>query len=535
MRANARTESEGTVVPAVITGTVGWKMTIHLRDHGVWLNLVCALDLGGMGFLHFAYAFIDILVCALVFGGMGFLLFAYAFIDICRARVSRRIARLKETADICVRNGQTPEALRILGACAAIHRNYLQEDSIEYMNILRETAEVARQVGDNTSAEAYYLSALAVFNRHIVRRDASGRPSVYPFWAEWIKRATDQLSAIYLEQGKREAREALSVRLSLLAVVEPGRGVALAPASLWDSELPAKLRKAYQQLRLFQSTPSPEEDTLDCNVYSRPSAQPGDTIFVQVFVLLADQQGFVDTMAKQFDATAQQRATKSLEVAVHRGSRLTFQLFMPGCTVDEAIQSLVWRGRAQSVQFEVRVPCDRTLGEIVGRVIVSNNAVPVGNLKFKISIDTARSSKDEFGDEPTGTTAQLYRKAFISYAATDRAEVIKRLQMLRIMGVAFYQDLIDITPGDRWENKIYSYIDKCDLFLLFWSRAARDSEWVRREILYALRRKHGDDSAPPDILPVIIEGPPPPEPPVELAYMHFNDYLIYLAPSESSP
>ncbi len=68
----------------------------------------------------------------------------------------------------------------------------------------------------------------------------------------------------------------------------------------------------------------------------------------------------------------------------------------------------------------------------------------------------------------------------------------------------------------------------CDLFLLFWSNAAKQSDWVLKEVHYALGRKGDDDTAPPEIMPVIIEGPPVVEPPPELAHLHFNDRLLYV-------
>jgi hypothetical protein len=71
----------------------------------------------------------------------------------------------------------------------------------------------------------------------------------------------------------------------------------------------------------------------------------------------------------------------------------------------------------------------------------------------------------------------------------------------------------------------------CDLFLLFWSRAAKESAWVKTEVGWALARKRGDDLAPPEILPVIIEGPPVEPPWQELAHLHFNDPLVYLMPN----
>ena len=82
---------------------------------------------------------------------------------------------------------------------------------------------------------------------------------------------------------------------------------------------------------------------------------------------------------------------------------------------------------------------------------------------------------------------------------------------------------------------LYTEIDHCDVFFLFWSSAAKKSEWVLKEVDYAMTRNGGNDLARPDILPVIIEGPPPVEPPAKLAHLHFNDRILYfMQPKQST-
>jgi len=63
---------------------------------------------------------------------------------------------------------------------------------------------------------------------------------------------------------------------------------------------------------------------------------------------------------------------------------------------------------------------------------------------------------------------------------------------------------------------------------LFWSSAAKASEWVQKEWRYGLEKK-GEDY----IRPIIIEGPPPPEPPQELKHLHFADRLLYFIKQEA--
>jgi hypothetical protein len=134
---------------------------------------------------------------------------------------------------------------------------------------------------------------------------------------------------------------------------------------------------------------------------------------------------------------------------------------------------------------------------------------------------------------PAGESVRRYRRAFISYASQDRPEVLKRVQMLRLARIRYFQDVLKLEPGDRWERKLYLHIDKSDLFLLFWSTHAKESEWVLNEVRYAIKRKGGDESAPPQLIPVVLEGPPVPLPPKELAHLHFDDYLTYFMNPQS--
>jgi molecular chaperone DnaK len=267
-----------------------------------------------------------------------------------------------------------------------------------------------------------------------------------------------------------------------------------------------------------------EEDFVDCTVFAPPGAAPGTNCMVQVFVHLTEAASEAAQLAREMDDTASRRAFKSLEAKVAPGTRLTISLRIPSISVDDSVQTLVWNHRSEAVQFGLNVPKDRKPGTIVGTVTVARDSIPIGHLKFKFEItahpvDTAQL--------PVGADVRRYTKAFISYASKDRSAVLARVQMLRLSCIDYFQDVLDLEPGDRWEKALFGHIDECDLFLLFWSRAASESEWVLKEVKYALKCKRGDEAAPPEIQPVIIEGPPIAPPPPELAHLHFNDRLLY--------
>jgi hypothetical protein len=210
--------------------------------------------------------------------------------------------------------------------------------------------------------------------------------------------------------------------------------------------------------------------------------------------------------AKEFDADAVRRAIKTLESSVPRGTNLSFDLSMPGLRVDDPVQSTVWSGATESVQVGVSVPKRCRPGNVIGTLTVSQDWIPIGHIKFTLTV-TAGPERPNQPISAVGEAARRYEMAFISYASEDRTTVLERVQVLPTVGVRTFQDVLDLEPGERWERSLYRHIDESDIVLLFWSNSAKRSKWVRKEVRYALGRRHADEFAPPEISPVIIEGP----------------------------
>ncbi len=267
----------------------------------------------------------------------------------------------------------------------------------------------------------------------------------------------------------------------------------------------------------------PEADLVDCSVFAPPAAPPGETIMVQVFLHTAKQAERAQFMATVMDTAAALKGVQTLQTEIRRGARVTVTLAAKGLDIDEPQQIIVWRGEPVFAQFLVTLPegCDAATFHSVVRIAVDGGLV--GRIAFAIRADAKAAMPRSVA---AGETARRYNHAFLSYASADRKEVLKRAQVLKAAGVSFFQDILSLDPGARWEKEIYKHIDGCDLFLLFWSKSARESEWVIREAEYALARQH--DGEIPDIVPVILEGPPVVRPPDSLAAIHFNDQITYL-------
>lgn len=270
-------------------------------------------------------------------------------------------------------------------------------------------------------------------------------------------------------------------------------------------------------------------DRLSSSVFAPAKAQPGEEFLVQVFAHLADDEEQVRAMAVEFDDEATRRGKVALESPVFEGERLAFELLLPALVVDDPVQTMLWNGDSDSVQFGVSVPPNLSPRTVIGTVRIIRDSVPIGHVKFRLSVIASESTTADSVPESAPIPGMVrYRRAFISYAWADRNEVLKRTQMLTLNRIEVFQDILALEPGERWEKRLYLEIDRSDVFFLFWSSAAEKSTWVRKEVQYAIDRRGDDELAPPEIVPVNIAGSQPVEPPSELSHLHFNDFISNL-------
>ncbi len=265
------------------------------------------------------------------------------------------------------------------------------------------------------------------------------------------------------------------------------------------------------------------EQIVECSVFGPPAAPPGKTILIQVFLHLADQAERARFLATTMDASAKEKGAKPLDLPVKRGARVEIAFSANGLAVDEPVQSVVWRGEPTFCQFLTTIPAGTSGQSFLPVVRVSVDGKLIGRIAFSLSSDDAASQPTS---GPLGDHAKPYKYAFVSYASKDRKEVLKRVQMLEVLKTKFFQDILSLDPGDRWERKLYENIDRCDLFLLFWSQAAKDLQWVLKEAEYALAHQRKNPGSEPDLVPVVLEQnvlPPP-----NLSAFHFNDRISYL-------
>ncbi|HSG81507.1 MAG TPA: TonB family protein [Gemmatimonadota bacterium] len=98
------------------------------------------------------------------------------------------------------------------------------------------------------------------------------------------------------------------------------------------------------------------------------------------------------------------------------------------------------------------------------------------------------------------------RKVFVSYSSIDRVRTNGLGLLLEGLGHQVFHDHRTIKPGMKWESALQEGLDEADSLMVFWTRHAARSDWVRKEYEYFY-------STYPDrpLVPVLGDETPLPE------------------------
>lgn len=196
---------------------------------------------------------------------------------------------------------------------------------------------------------------------------------------------------------------------------------------------------------------------------------------------------------------------------IRKKTKVGLRLFSNEISYEEKYER-IWNGGFINFTFDVLIPKDNKLQTISFGAEVYLNDVPAANLFFVVEC--------VLNTEPTKIIRQNILSAFVSYARVNQKEVLRIIQGIKKarpdMDIFFDQE--NLHSGENWSTTLCHEIENRDLFYLFWSVAAKNSEWVEKEWRYALEKK-GIDS----IEPVPLEPPTKCSPPIELSSKHFDD------------
>jgi hypothetical protein len=283
---------------------------------------------------------------------------------------------------------------------------------------------------------------------------------------------------------------------------------------------------AEKVLLSFVSSRASAPQDVDVSVFAPPAAPPNEDVLVQVLFHTPERGDEALSRATKVDPSAKILASVPLTVQAHQNDLIKATLECDGVIIPERIQTTNWNGRLVCLYFSIKTPDVKETLRLRPTMRVFVNGIPAGRIVFKLLVSP---DMPKFPPSCAHDEVHTFRRPFLSYASEDRVHVLRAAQLIGALKMNFFQDVLTLSPGDQWEQQLYSEIDQCDVFLLFWSRAASASTWVIKEAEYALQLAK---AAPPekrlDIVPILLEGPPPPPPPPSLRELHFNDPIRYV-------
>lgn len=255
--------------------------------------------------------------------------------------------------------------------------------------------------------------------------------------------------------------------------------------------------------------------SINSTAFAPHAAQPDTSFLVQVCFHDPGEEKSVAAEAAEADTRA--RKTSSVQhFAVEVGATLSVTLSCADLEETLVTDSVIWRGQREWLYLTCRLSPEMKKSSTVIQMRVLVDNIPIGKMAFTLDCDNANPEP-----LPQSTELKKFEKAFISYARPDVQDALAAAQMLRIMGVEVFQDVLNLRPGDRWKRELYQNIDVADLFLLCWSRHAQKSKWVIKEALYAADRSAREGA--PEIVPYVLDSRKFIDPPPELVDYNFSD------------
>lgn len=94
----------------------------------------------------------------------------------------------------------------------------------------------------------------------------------------------------------------------------------------------------------------------------------------------------------------------------------------------------------------------------------------------------------------------LPQEIFIAHSSVDKLRASDLADLLREHQLPVWYSRTNITGAQQWHDEIGAALRRCDWFLVLLSPDSVISEWVKRELIYALGKPHYKNRITPVLL-----------------------------------
>jgi hypothetical protein len=257
----------------------------------------------------------------------------------------------------------------------------------------------------------------------------------------------------------------------------------------------------------------------DATAFAPKKLRRGTPELVRIVVHQPKDLNAVIKAAKKIDPRTDAAPSGMSIGDVALGASIGIALEVRGAACDGALQRRTWAG--EPIDFSFSVEADPSVKQVVLLARVFINDAQIGVLAFTRNVSGPAKKPHSLGDR---VRLKRHKRVFLSYSSKDRETVATIATAYQMAGVDHFWDRTSLKSGETWHPRLRREIDRADLFHLCWSRAAAESEWVKKEAEHAITRRKRH-SGKPEITVQMLDGPPWAKHPDELDSINFDDFV----------
>jgi hypothetical protein len=190
---------------------------------------------------------------------------------------------------------------------------------------------------------------------------------------------------------------------------------------------------------------------------------------------------------------------------------------LDGFEFNPPYQLIEFRESWHRVDFRLRANEQYLRQASNGMLTVMVNGVVASDIPISIHVNPESQQGEPAEADYALATNSPYESIFCSYSHRD-LDVVKRVEKVcKALGITFLRDEVFLKSGEYWSERLLEMIEQADVFQLFWSQHAADSDVVEKEWRHACKQGR---QAERFIRPVYWTKPMTP-PPGDLAHLHF--------------
>jgi len=217
--------------------------------------------------------------------------------------------------------------------------------------------------------------------------------------------------------------------------------------------------------------------------------------------------------------SAMRRAAEAARQAIKEGAVITASPALEGFQFNPPSVSVGFYEDWHRFDFKLRAVSAQLNQATNGRLTFTVEGLILADIPLSIYVGEATIKSAGKPDLHSATQA-IYNAIFASYSHKD-TQIVQRVERAyKALGLDFLRDVESLKSGQDWSEELLTLIDRADIFQLFWSHAAAESEHVRYEWEHALKLVSDQRKPSTFIRPVYWEEPMP-SPPEALKKIHF--------------